>query len=118
MLCAVLEDFEAQDDGPKIIVGDFNASISNLPSLERQIQCGNLLDLGSFASMYGGVDNDTTCKAQPEARATRKDYAMANPCAYDIIDKFEIDHDSLIPVHDIIRIIFKGSRPRKTYQAV
>ena len=109
---------QEQDPGPKLISGDGNASVYRLPVIQDMITSGKIIDIGSIASMYGGIDNDTTCKVNANCKATRKDYVFANPEAHSLIDKFEVDHCSLIPVHNVIRVIFKGEAPVHTYDAV
>ena len=68
--------------------------------------------------MYGGIDSDFTCRASPTCKATRRDYVIANAAGLGLISNFEVDHNSNIPVHDIIKVHFKGSPPLMKYNAV
>ena len=56
ILAAVLDDMTLQPKGPKLIVGDFNASIETLTPLAHAIEQGTMHDVGANASKYGGVD--------------------------------------------------------------
>ena len=60
---AILDDMKQQPKGPKMIVGDFNASISSLPLLQDSILIGELFDIGAIASQYGEINCENTCKA-------------------------------------------------------
>ena len=118
IISSILQDADEQEVGPKLIVGDFNASIHRLPSLEQAIREGKYTDVGSIASNFKGVDNDTTCKASEKCKATRRDYVIANTEALSLIDTFKIDHDAHVPVHDIIQVQFKGQVALQKYDAV
>ena len=61
----VLAEIDAQEPGPTFIVGDINASVHNTACMHQATQNGTFIDLGARASMYGGYDNQETCKATP-----------------------------------------------------
>ena len=69
----VQEEIRAQDPGPTFIVGDLNASTTSLPNLQDALDKGELIDVGARASLYGGKDNQETCKARPTSKGTRRD---------------------------------------------
>ena len=68
--------------------------------------------------MYGGTDEQPTCRATPFARPTRRDYVFANSRAADAIAKFEVVDDPNIPVHSILRVTFKDNIKNTKYNAV
>ena len=118
LISCAISDAKLQPAGPKMIVGDFNATVDRLPSLKEASLQGDFLDVGSIASSFKGVDNDTTCRATHLATPTRRDFVFANDEAKDLIDKFEVDHDAQIPVHDILTVTFKDKAPTQKYNAV
>ena len=114
----ILADCDLQPKGPKLIVGDLNASLHSLPAIEAAIKDDLFTNVGSIASSYGGIDDEHTCKASPHAKATVRDYVITNPAALDLIQGFHIDHGSGLPVHSIITLTFKNKVQRDTFQAV
>ena len=118
LLCLCHRDSLLQADGPKLFVGDFNGSIHTFPTFNSEIRNGQLHDIGAIASGFGDVDNDTTCKANSLAKATRRDYVVANKKAMDVIDTMVVDHDPCFSVHDVLKITFKAEAPRHSYEAV
>ena len=65
----ILHDSEQQDPGPKLIVGDLNAPIERVPSLEAGITQGSWIDVGANGSVNGGSAAVGTCRSNtPGAR--------------------------------------------------
>ncbi len=118
LLTLVTTDMLQQDPGPKMIVGDLNGSLPSFVSFHEHIKEGHLFDIGACASSFGGIEKDTTCKANANAKATRRDYVIANQQAKDLINTMVVDHTPAYPVHDVIRVTFKAEAPHYTYQAV
>ena len=119
IIALCFSDSELRPYGPKLITGDLNASVGNLPHLEEAIKEGQWVDIGARATVYGAEkDNQPTCKATSESIATRKDYAIANEAAEQLIQSFRLDDTSGIPVHSIIEITFKDKAPIHKYDAV
>ena len=77
---------ESQEVGPVFVAGDINASVAKIQSLMQAVQTGKLIDVGARASIYGGRDNQETCKAKPTSKGTRRDYIFANQQGIDIVD--------------------------------
>ena len=118
MLDVVYNDFNLQPDGPKLIVGDFNCSISNIPHISQEVAAGKLFDIGAIASTYGGTDCQNTCKAYNALDASRKDFVLANPAAERIIDKFEVLDSTGVSVHSVINVTFKGDVPIRKFSKI
>ena len=119
LVALCLADCALRPKGPKMIVGDLNASVQNLPHLNEIIQEGNWFDLGARATLYGASINcEPTCKANAGAKASRKDYAIANAEAEQLIGRFYVNDATDIPVHSIFEITFKEKAPTNKYKAV
>ncbi len=118
LLSLICADMDLQEEGPKLVVGDLNGPLEAFIGFHMSIKSGKLVDIGAIASAFGGVDGDTTCKANSKSKATRRDYIIANKAAEDLIDIMTVDHDPQFPVHDVLRVTFKATAPQHTYQAV
>jgi hypothetical protein len=118
IIALMLQDAGLQDPGPKFIVGDLNATTSRIPFIDAAINGGGWIDVGACASAYGGIDYDTTCRANPKARQTRRDYVFANLDAKAWVKSLHVDHHANLPVHDVITLTLKGHRPSVSYEAV
>ena len=114
----IFEEIYAQDKGPYFIVGDFNATISKLQSLQNAILNGEVIDVGAQASVFGGLNSQETCKAKPDSIGTRKDYVLASPSAYDLIHSFKVDDNALLKVHDVLQLELKVQMPETWYDKV
>ena len=114
----LLEDMSIQDPGPKLIAGDLNTVISRLPSLEDALRSGMLIDLGATASRFGGIDCEATCCASHQAKATRRDYVIVNKQADELVESFRVDHSVGLPVHAVLKVVFKEHAPRYKYDAL
>jgi len=119
MLNIVMQDAELQDPGPKLIVGDINGPIHRFPSLDNAISMGEWIDVGADPTLNGGTPPEGTCRSStPGARLNRRDYVFANERAHSLIDRFDVDADSLLPVHSVLKVRFKGCVPKVAYDAV
>ncbi len=111
-LQCIFEDANLQLPGPKIICGDLNCSLSNLPDTKLCMELYGFTNLGSIANSFGGVDDEYTCIANSCCAHNVRDYVFVNQEALDIIDHFKIVHDSGLPVHSILHIRFKTCREK------
>ena len=118
LLCIIHQDMMMQQDGPKLIVGDFNGSLAAFVAFNVIIKSNQLYDIGAMASAFGGINNDVTCKANGKAQATRRDYVIANLQARQMIDAMTVDHKPCFLVHDVIEIVFEKKAPIINRQAV
>ena len=64
-----------------------------------------------MASAFGGNDFEHTCRIDASALPTRRDYAIANRAALELIRGFHVDHDAGLPVHSVLQIRFCYSAP-------
>ena len=74
--------------------------------------------LAHIALAYGGIDNDITRTAKPGATPSARDFVFAKPTAQEISDKFSLDHDAGIRVHDIVTIEFNGQLEDRKFKAL
>ena len=107
-----------QPEGPKTISGDLNASLCRLPSIDNDIKSGVLFDLGACASRFGGTDNENTCSANLFAKASRRDYAIVDRAAFDLVDNFVVNHNLGFPVRSALCSTFTQSAERDPYVAI
>jgi len=78
LLGLIFQDMDMQVPGPKFVMGDFNATVLNLPHLGAQIDMGKIFDIGAMASKYGSSDNLPTCQNIGKHKPSRNDYILAN----------------------------------------
>ena len=78
LLGLIFLDMDMQVPGPKFVMGDFNATVQNLPHLSDQIEKGKVYDIGAIASKYGSTDNLPTCQNNGKQKPSRNDYILAN----------------------------------------
>ena len=100
--------------GPKLIVGDFNASIRRLPTLQEEIAQGNQWDIRAIASAFGAANDQPTCKAPNSSQWTRRDYVIANNQAKDLVHTFKNGYDSNLQTHAVINLELKRRLPNST----
>ena len=117
-LQCIFEDANLQLPGPKIICGDFNCSLANLPDTKLCMELYGFVNLGSIASSFGGIDDEYTCVANAYCAHNIRDYILVNQEALDMIQKFSIDHDSGLPVHSVLCVEFKACADKVEYEKV
>eukprot|EP00973_Karenia_brevis_P038453 5303805-Karenia_brevis.AAC.1 len=52
MISMILNEFSQLPEGPRLIVGDFNADVENLPTLDAVVEEGKFVDLGAQAHVF------------------------------------------------------------------
>ena len=119
LLERIFADMDLQEAGPRLIVGDLNGDVEAFPVLAQHVATSAVIDVGAVASQYGSVASDFTCKGPTAKKATRRDFVFANADAMSLIRHFEVDHQSGLPVHDVLRVDFRDEVPAREYdQAV
>ena len=104
LLASILEDMELQPPGPMMIIGDIDGDLAVFPTLHEKVRAWQLLDVGEHATKWGQMPKDYTCKAHGALQPTRRDYVIANPCAFKYISHFEVRHDAGLDVHEVIHL--------------
>ena len=91
----VFLELKAQPDGPQYIMGDLNASVPDLVSLQMALEETDddsvhaWHDVGAQADIWGSIPNDTTCRAPNAVKtATRRDCVIANTVGFGLIEGF------------------------------
>jgi hypothetical protein len=90
----VFLELKAQPDGPQYIMGDLNASVPDLASLQMALEETDddhfhaWHDIGAMADLWGSIPNEPTCRADNAKRATRRDYVIANTVGLGLIENF------------------------------
>lgn len=79
---------------PQIIIGDPNAEPINIQALHARAKAKQWIDIGSPAAKWGGIQNQTTCKAQKDGNSYRRDIALANSDASTLLHHFQVCLDS------------------------
>ena len=101
----VLRDMELQAPGPKLLVGDYNATTNRINALKKAIQGGTLFDIGADCNRFGSKNCEWTCQANSNSQKTRRDFVLANAQGRNIISDFQVIHDTGIKTHSVIRIV-------------
>ncbi len=58
---AIEEEASLLPQGPKCILGDVNADVDDLPTLEAMVDQGGWTDCGNQAHIWGGAPDQTAC---------------------------------------------------------
>ena len=81
------------DTEPIILVGDLNADLHNLATVQQMLASG-WTDLGTL------YDASPTCYANEGSRGTRRDYALANAAALTCTTDFRVVQGDILPLID------------------
>ena len=104
----VRAEHEAQGCPPAIVLGDFNANVTDLQDLDNWINTGQLHDPGATASRFqGGQDCAPTCFAHDISGGTRRDYIMVTADLVPYIQDYQVIKDASINVHALLRLSLK-----------
>ena len=105
---AVNELTVVPDKEPCLIVGDLNADLTNLTAVQHVLSTG-WKDLGAL------YDDSATCFASTTAKGTRRDYALANPAALQVITGFRVAREAELRTHLPLVITLRPQSGRITY---
>eukprot|EP00973_Karenia_brevis_P061011 8483536-Karenia_brevis.AAC.1 len=98
LIQAILEEFDALPPGPKVLLGDLNADVGDLPTLQGQVDCGKLFDLGQHAQLFGGQAFAPICFPPNSGTPSRRDYVFVTPDLIPFVHAFQV-LDIDVPVH-------------------
>ena len=70
----------------------------------------------AHGASFGGVSGDYTCKGCNTKEPTRRDFIMANKTALCMVKGYEVDHEPLMPVHDVQKLILRVPPEEKKIQ--
>ena len=104
LLDAVLTEWDALPPGPKMLCGDLNCDIADLPDVNRRIQEGMIVDLGAYALLFGHQANQPTCEAHNSFQATRRDYSLVSIEMFPMIKDVQVLNRGEVPIHSPIAI--------------
>ena len=79
LLDAVTNEWDSLPPGPKMLCGDFNCDLEDLPDVSRRLHDGTLIDLGAQAFLFGHETCQPTCEAHNSSQSTRRDYVLVSP---------------------------------------
>eukprot|EP00973_Karenia_brevis_P010330 1399745-Karenia_brevis.AAC.1 len=80
-----------------IICGDLNCSPQRLPTLDRMIADGKIIDVGSHPECFGHGEVQDTCRPHNTLRIFRRDFFFTSPELFSFISAFEVHDDTIIP---------------------
>ena len=87
-----------------LIVGDFNASEGKLPTLTQMVTENGWTDCGGKAVLWGGIANQTTCRAGPNTKTSRIDFVIANEAIFPAIKGFQVDYCDIFKKHQVMQL--------------
>ena len=100
---AIKAELDAQVCGPTCIVGDVNADLADIHSLQSLIIDLGWIGLGAKARIWGQPDNEFTCVTANTKVPTRRDFVLANPELFPLVTNFGVVHGNVFPTHSILR---------------
>ena len=108
---AVREELKEHKDSPQCILGDFNAGLEDIPTLVELVEQEGWVDCGARADIWGGQNNQTTCKAPNANRETRRDYVIAGPEFARLIKSIRVEKENEVyPNHWPIVVEFQTDK--------
>ena len=87
-----------------MISGDFNAHEDTIPSVRQMTTDYGWTDLGAKAEIWGGINRQHTCKAGPDAKASRIDFVLVNECLFPAIRGFQVDYCNMFKTHQPMQV--------------
>ena len=99
-----VNELDLQEPGPKMLVGDFNGELEDLPIIQHLLKEKGWIDVGSHAQLCDGQPNEPTCKANADAKANRRDFILVNDILYDAVKGFRVMKDDLFPTHCPVQV--------------
>eukprot|EP00973_Karenia_brevis_P014759 2015092-Karenia_brevis.AAC.1 len=99
-----------------IICGDLNCSPDRLPTLDRMLDTGSVIDVGGHPEVFGQTEVQDTCRPHNTLQTFRRDFVFVSAELFSFISAFEVHVDPVIPVHSSLRIQLSlpGTSPTKT----
>eukprot|EP00973_Karenia_brevis_P049906 6929546-Karenia_brevis.AAC.1 len=70
-----MEEFQQLPDGPKMLVGDLNAYLCDLPSIASCVDAGTMIDLGA-SHVFDSPPSLPTCFPPNHLHPTRRDFVL------------------------------------------
>ena len=110
VLRAIVDEMRGLPECPCLILGDFNAEPSDLPTFQKLTSLG-WTDMGASAEIWNRAPNTPTCRA-PNANGpgSVRDYILASPSALPLISDFAVTNDSSFATHSVLSCKFDFSR--------
>ena len=102
LLAAALDELRFLPECPCLVLGDFNAEPSDLPTLRKVTGLG-WTNLGASAEMWNQLPNVPTCRApNVSGPGTVRDYIIASPMCLPLITHFAVHSDEAFATHSVL----------------
>ena len=110
ILSAVMEEIEAWGDTCVALLGDLNADLEDLPSIQNFLARG-WRDLGSHPAWQGvhGQPAATCFAANGPPQGNRRDFVLTDPQLFGFVHTFEVTPETIFPVHRPLRFLLHNS---------
>ena len=102
LIAIALSQFATMRPGPKMIVGDLNATVDALPTLEGMLREQGWTDVGNHAGLCSGRPAQATCatcQSNETVKESRIDYIIANSYLTPSIKQCCVDQAGAYPSH-------------------
>ena len=98
ILIAIMEELEAWDDSCVALVGDLNADLEDLPSIQAFLSKG-WCDLGSHSAWYGEKGQPTAIcfAANGPPQGNRRDFVITDPLCFSNLVLFPVHRPHPLP---------------------
>eukprot|EP00969_Alexandrium_andersonii_P206524 9123977-Alexandrium_andersonii.AAC.1 len=74
---AIISDMQMHGSGPMLLLGDFNASLDDIPDVKQSIVEGRLHDLCAFPHLTLCEEPPHTCRSHNASSSCRRDFVLA-----------------------------------------
>eukprot|EP00973_Karenia_brevis_P039915 5509768-Karenia_brevis.AAC.1 len=96
MIHIVLQELDQQPVGPRMILGDLNADLDDLPAIKSVIDDATYVDLGAQIHLSSNI-NAPTCFPPNHHQPTRRDYAIISSDFLPFVKAFHVHPPDEIP---------------------
>ena len=104
LLAIIANEFDMQEVGPKMIVGDLNGDLESLPIIQHLINDRGWVDLGSQEQLCGGTAEEPTCNVNAKCKESRRDFILVNDMLFDAAAGYRVSKEDLFPTHRPIQV--------------
>ena len=90
LLATVVNEFDSQEVGPTMIVGDLNGDLERLPMIQHLLNDKGWVDLGSQDQLCMGTPSEATCNSNATCKDSRGDFILVNDILVDAAKGYRV----------------------------
>ena len=110
LISILRSELQAMEPGPKMIMGDVNASTEDLPTILQMLSEEGWTDVGSVAHLCDGIPNRPTCHVNATAKESRIDYIFVNQYLLPAVEECKVGMEDSFATHRPLKVRIKTAR--------